>query len=192
MLITSLIINGFSIQKIFGKLRLRAFQPYHQILCILKHVEDVEDRSSLLKGYNAMYVEDENTHTFLLITSLIINGFSIRKNFGKLRLRAFQPYHQILCILKHAEDVKDRSHTPKGCNTMYVEDYSNVKSCSIYRLINFSVLSFISLMFLSHVEDVEGAKIHSIECMCEILYKRSKQCQRCQRCLLHALCKIFQ
>ena len=25
------------------KLRLRAFQPYHQILCMLKHVEDVED-----------------------------------------------------------------------------------------------------------------------------------------------------
>ena len=75
-------------------------------------------------------VEDENTHTFLLITSLIINGFSIRKSFGKLRLRAFQPYHQILCILKHVEDVEDRSHTPKGCNTLYVkdvEDYSYVK-----------------------------------------------------------------
>ena len=28
-------------------------------------------------------VEDENTHTFLLITSLIINGFSIRKKFWK-------------------------------------------------------------------------------------------------------------
>ena len=37
-----------------------------------------------------MYVEDikdENTHTFLLITSLIIN-------------------YQILCLLKHVEDVK--------------------------------------------------------------------------------------
>ena len=27
-------------------------------------------------------------------------------------------------------------------------------------------------MFLFHIE---GAKIHTIECMCEILYKRSKQ-----------------
>ena len=39
-------------------------------------------------------------------------------------------FHRILCILKHAKDVEDRSHTPKGCNTMYfedVEDYSNVK-----------------------------------------------------------------
>ena len=43
--------------------------------------------------------------------------FQSEKSFGKLRL----------CILKH---VTDRSHTPKGCNTMYVEDvedYSNVK-----------------------------------------------------------------
>ena len=33
----------FQSEKSFGKLRLRAFKPYHQILCILKHVEDVED-----------------------------------------------------------------------------------------------------------------------------------------------------
>ena len=41
--------------------------------------------------------------------------FQSEKSFGKLRLRAFQPYHQTLCILKHVEDVKDRS------NSMYVE-----------------------------------------------------------------------
>ena len=33
----------FQSEKSFGKLRLRAFQPYHQILCISKHVKDVED-----------------------------------------------------------------------------------------------------------------------------------------------------
>ena len=38
------------------------------------------------------------------------------------RLRAFQPYHQILCILKHVRDVGDRSSTPKGCNAIYVRD----------------------------------------------------------------------
>ena len=32
----------FKSKKSFEKLRLRAFQPYHQTLCILKHVEDVE------------------------------------------------------------------------------------------------------------------------------------------------------
>ena len=48
--------------------------------------------------------------------------FQSEKSFGKLRLRAFQPYHQMLCILKHVKDVKDRSNTHKGCNAMYVED----------------------------------------------------------------------
>ena len=40
----------FQSEKSFGKLRLRAFQPYHQILCMLKHVEDVED----VKGWKAL------------------------------------------------------------------------------------------------------------------------------------------
>ena len=48
--------------------------------------------------------------------------FESEKSFGKLRLRPFQPYHQILCMLKHVEDVEDRSNTHKGCNAMYVED----------------------------------------------------------------------
>ena len=38
--------------------------------------------------------------------------FQSEKSFEKLRLRAFQPYHQILCTLKHVEDVKDRSNIP--------------------------------------------------------------------------------
>ena len=114
----------FQSGKSFGKLRLRAFQPYHQILCILKHVRDVGDGSSTPKGCNAIYVEmskmgKEHTYTFWLITSLILNGFSIWKKFWKAQLRAFQPYHQILCILKH---VRDRSSTPKGCNAIYVRD----------------------------------------------------------------------
>ena len=48
--------------------------------------------------------------------------FQSEKSFGKLRLMAFQPYHQILCILKHVGDVTDRSSTPKGCNIIYVKD----------------------------------------------------------------------
>ena len=30
-------------------------------------------------------------------------------------------------MLKHVEDVADRSNTPKGCNTMYVEDVEDGK-----------------------------------------------------------------
>ena len=33
----------FQSEKSFGKLRLRAFQPYHQLLCMSRNVEDVED-----------------------------------------------------------------------------------------------------------------------------------------------------
>ena len=39
-------------------MRLRDFQPYHPILCISKHVKDVEDRSNTPQGCNAMYVKD--------------------------------------------------------------------------------------------------------------------------------------
>ena len=48
--------------------------------------------------------------------------FQSEKSFGKMRLRAFQLNHQILCILKHVRDVRDRSSTPKGCNAIYVRD----------------------------------------------------------------------
>ena len=53
--------------------------------------------------------------------------FQSGKSFGKLKLRAFQPYHQILCILKHVGDVRDRSSTPKGCNAIYVGDVEDVE-----------------------------------------------------------------
>ena len=32
--------------------------------------------------------------------------FQSEKSFGKLRLRDFQTYHQIMCIFRHVEDVK--------------------------------------------------------------------------------------
>ena len=90
--------------------------------------------------HSMLYVEAVDTkhiHTFLPITFLIFNGFSIRKMFwkakterfstitsntiyvntvdtrqaslsvGKLRLRAFQPYHQILYVLILSTQDKD-------------------------------------------------------------------------------------
>ena len=80
----------FQSERSFGKLRLRAFQPYHQILCMLKHVKDVEDRSNTPKGCNAMYVEDVED----------------RSNTPKG------------CNAMYVKDVEDRSNTPKGCNAM--------------------------------------------------------------------------
>ena len=84
----------FQSEKSFGKLRLRAFHQYHQILCISKHVEDVEDRSNTHKGCmlcmsKMSKMGKEHTHTFWLITSLILNGFSIRKKFWKAETESF-------------------------------------------------------------------------------------------------------
>ena len=96
----------FQSEKSFGKLRLRAFQPYHQILCMLKHVEDVEDRSNTPKGCNAM-----------------------------LCMSKTSKMHSIECIeyctkdQSNVEDVEDRSNTPKGCNAMYVEDIEDAYKC---------------------------------------------------------------
>ena len=60
--------------------------------------------------------------------------FQSEKSFGKLSLRAFQPHHQILCILKHVGDVRDISSTPKGCNAIYVGDVGDRNKSSFFGL----------------------------------------------------------
>ena len=45
---------------------------------------------------------------------------------SKILKQAITDYIEL--ILFHVEDVKDRSHTPKGCNTMYVEDVKDIKT----------------------------------------------------------------
>ena len=85
-------------------------------------IDQIHLRAVMLCMSKMSKMGKKHTHTFWLITSLIFNEFSIKKSFEKLRLRAFQPYHQILCILKHVGDVGDRSNTPKGCNAIYVRD----------------------------------------------------------------------
>ena len=112
----------FQSEKSFGKLRLRAFQPYYQILCMLKHVEDVEDRSNTPKGCNAMYVEDVEDRSN---TPKGCNAMLCMSKMSKM--------HSIECIeyctkdQSNVEDVKDRSNTPKGCNAMYVRDVEDGK-----------------------------------------------------------------
>ena len=66
---------------------------------MLKHVEDVEDRSNTRKGCNAMYVKDVE---------------DIKTSHNR-------------CLLKYVEDVKDTSNTPKGCYAMYVGDVKDGK-----------------------------------------------------------------
>ena len=101
------------------QIHLKAVMPY---MSKMSKIDQIHLRAVMLCMSKMSKMGKEHTHTFWLITSLIFNRFSIRKSFGKLRLRAFQPYHQILCILKLVGDVGDRSSTPKGCNAIYVGD----------------------------------------------------------------------
>ena len=58
-------------------------------VCNTLYVEDVEDRSNTPKMSKMSKMEKEHTHTFGLITSLILNGFSIRKKFWKAETWGF-------------------------------------------------------------------------------------------------------
>ena len=86
----------------------------YQILCLLKHVRDVEDRLYPPMDCNAMYVGDVET-CFCSLLPWYSTDFQSGKSFGKLRFRAFQPYYQILYILRHVGDVKDRSYCIAAC-----------------------------------------------------------------------------
>ena len=118
--ITSLILNGFSIRKKFWKAETESF-PTIPILCMSKHVKDVEDRSNTPKGCNAMYVEDVEDR------SNTPKGCNAMLCMSKM--------HSIECIeyctkdQSNVEDVEDRSSTPKGCNAMYVEDVEDAYKC---------------------------------------------------------------
>ena len=85
----------FQSAKSFGKLRLRAFQPYH-LYYICRHCRY---KTRISNAFNAIYVDTVNTkhiHTFLLITFLIFNGFSIRKKFWKAETQGFSTIPSVL------------------------------------------------------------------------------------------------
>ena len=56
-------------------------------------------------------------------SQLRITGYPCAYNMHIIKLCCCRQ----LCILKHVEDVKDRSITPKDCNAMYVEDVKDGK-----------------------------------------------------------------
>ena len=85
----------FNLQKGFWKLRLRAFQPYHQYY-ICRYCQY---RTRISNAFNAIYVDTVDTkhiHMFLPITFLIFNLFSIRKKFWKAENEGFSTIPLIL------------------------------------------------------------------------------------------------
>ena len=129
----------FQSAKSFGKLRLRAFQPYHQYY-ICQHCRY---KTMISNAFNAIYVDTVDTkhiHTFLPITFLISNGFSICKSFGKLRLRAFQPYHQYY-ICWHC---RYKTRISNAFNAIYV-DTVNTKHIHTFLPITFLIFNGFSI-----------------------------------------------
>ena len=96
----------FQSAKSFGKLRLRAFQPYHQYyIC-----RNCRYKTRISNAFNAIYVDTVDTkhiHTFLPITFLIFNGFLIRKKCWKAETQGFSTIPPILYMSKLSIQDKD-------------------------------------------------------------------------------------
>ena len=172
--ITFLIFNQFSIQKKFGKLRPRAFQPYHQYYICWYH----QYKTSISNAFNAIYINTVDTkhiHTFLPITFLIFNRFSIPKSFGKLRPRAFQPYHQYyICWY-----FRYKSRISNAFNAIYV-DTVDIKHIYTFLPITFlifnrfsickkfwkaeilSILRYINTIYVDTFDTSQGSLMHSM------------------------------
>ena len=94
-LITSLILNGFSIRKKFWKAETENFPTipsnsmYVEACRSMSKIDQIHIRAVMLCMSKMSKMGKEHTHTFWLITSLILNGFSIRKKFWKAETESF-------------------------------------------------------------------------------------------------------
>ena len=97
----ALMFHRLSIDKKFGKLRLRAFQPYHQYhQCYICWY--CRYRTRISNAFNAIYVDTVNTkhiRMFFPIIFLIFNWFSIRKKFWKAETEEFSTIPSMLYML---------------------------------------------------------------------------------------------
>ena len=83
---------------------------------------------------NATHIRGVERDSKYIISAYDI--FAYKKSFGKLRLRAFQAYHQMICMSKHVRGVRCiacvKYYTMnKGSNAMYIK---SVESSSIYTI----------------------------------------------------------
>ena len=79
------------------------FQPYHQYYTC-------QHKTRISNAFNAIYVDTVNIkhiHTFLPITFLLFNGFSIRKKFWKAETQGFSTIPSILYMSTLSTQDKD-------------------------------------------------------------------------------------
>ena len=86
----------------------------------VEDVEDVKDRSIHLRAVmlcmsKMSKMGKEHTHTFWLITSLIINGFSIRKTFWKAETESFLTIPSNSMYVKACQRCQRLSSTSSTC-----------------------------------------------------------------------------
>ena len=91
----------------------RSNTPKAVMLCMLKmskmsKIDQIHLRAVMLCMLKMSKMGKEHTHTFWLITSLILNGFSIRKKFWKAETESFTT---IPSNPMYVEDVEDGKRT---------------------------------------------------------------------------------
>ena len=64
------------------------------------YIHNIDTFNAMSKGSKDYVMLKQGTYTFLLITFLIFNRFSVRKKFWKAGLRPFQPYHPMQYMSK--------------------------------------------------------------------------------------------
>ena len=88
----------------------------YQILCILKHVGDVGDRSSTPKGCNAMYVRDVGDRNNLQYTQDFQNFFRIENplNIKQVMSKNVSDNNNAaMLLMSHVRDVGDVKYLNK-------------------------------------------------------------------------------
>ena len=81
--------------EVLRNIALNAFNTVQKIKAMSKisKIDKVHIRGVRLCMSKMLKMEKEHTHTFWLITSLILNGFSIRKKFWKAENSGFLTKH---------------------------------------------------------------------------------------------------
>ena len=114
-----LIFNGFSIQKKFWKAENQGFWTIPNMhtcwYCQYRH--------KISNAFNAIYVDSwyKHVHTFLSITFLIFNGFSIRKKFWKAENQGFPTTLNMYHVDPVDTDIRFLMHSMLWMSTLLIQ-----------------------------------------------------------------------
>ena len=113
--------------------------------CVLCMSTLSRQRIKACNAFNAMYVDTVNTkhiHTFLLITFLIFNQFTIGKKVWKVETQGFSTVYQILHM--SILSIQD-SRISNASNAIYVDTVDTKHESVMYSMLSMSTLSIQSI-----------------------------------------------